>query len=116
MKNFLLLLLLAYGNGLLAQPVMDSASRVQVAPKSSKNQAWVKAAAAAAYGGLIYTTYKFWDHDIQQFSQRNKEGVPETISRGVSDFGLGKFQTISLVSTSVVAFVSGRERLKKTVL
>jgi membrane-associated phospholipid phosphatase len=119
MKNLTFLLLLCCTIHVSAQtsrqpsPLLfsnDSAGRIK------KKNKWVKPVVAVGYAGLIHACYKYWDPEIREASQKNTAGVKTFIARGVSDLGLGKFQTISLVSTSVVALVSGNERLRKTVL
>jgi membrane-associated phospholipid phosphatase len=77
---------------------------------------WVKPVVAVAYAGGTWLTYRYLDSRIRKASQLNKKRWEDVIFHSASDFGLGKFQTISLVTTSVVAFVSGNKKLERTVI
>lgn len=117
MRNIVLILFCFLTFSSFAQSLQDSfALAISVSRTSRQKSEWVKPVAGVAFAGLIYCTYNFWDPKIQAASQRNTGGFKNFIARGVSDLGTGKFQTLSLTTTSLVAFVSGNERLKRTVL
>ncbi len=116
MKNYILLLLLTASVTVAAQTNPAPETIPDSSAQSKKKKTWIKPAIAVAYSGLVLACYKKWDPKIQQASQKNTSGVKELAARAVSDFGMGQFHTVSLVSTSVVALVSGNQRLRKTVI
>lgn len=116
MKNYILLPLLLASVACAAQSHSGSPVLIDSVKQAKKKNAWVKPVVAVGYAGLIHACYKYWDPKIQEASQKNTNGFKEVTARSVSDFGLGRFHTISLVSTSVVALVSKNQRLRKTVL
>jgi membrane-associated phospholipid phosphatase len=112
--RFLLFALLLYCFQVQAQTI-DSAGIASGNERISK-KGWVKPVIGAGYAAITYACYRFMDSRIQRASQDHQSGFSRTVSRSVSDFGLGKFQNISLVSTSILAFVSKNKKLKRTVI
>lgn len=114
-RNYFLSTLLFFAVSANAQTNMNSV------PDSSssavKKNRWAgKLAIAAGYATATYICYQYIDSRAQDESQEIKDGFLNTVFGGVSGFGLGKTQTIALVSTSAIAFISRNQKLKQTVI
>jgi membrane-associated phospholipid phosphatase len=84
--------------------------------ENRKKNKWVKPLIASAYAGASYLCYRYFDTKIQKVVQSNKNGFETFISNTVTDLGLGKSQTIGILSTTALAFILKDNKLKKTVI
>jgi membrane-associated phospholipid phosphatase len=60
--------------------------------------------------------YRYLDTRIQKGVQANKNGTEDFIFNTVSDLGLGRTQTIGILSVGAASLIFKNTRLKKTVL
>ena len=85
-------------------------------PREKHQQKWVVPALIAAYAGADYLCYRYLDTRIQKGVQANKNGTEDFIFNTVSDLGLGRTQTIGILSVGAASLIFKNTRLKKTVL
>lgn len=83
---------------------------------AKKNKWIVPVTISIAYPTLVYVCYKKWDTGIQDESQEGRTAFKTFISKSVTNLGLGKYQAIGLAGTSIFAFASRNEKLKRTVI
>ena len=79
-------------------------------------QNWVVPALIAGYAGADYLCYRYLDTRIQKGVQANKNGTEDFIFNTVSDLGLGRTQTIGILTVGAASLIFKNTRLKKTVL
>lgn len=85
-------------------------------PREKHQQKWVVPALIAGYAEADYLFYRYLDTRIQKGVQANKNGTEDFIFNTVSDLGLGRTQTIGILSVGAASLIFKNTRLKKTVL
>jgi len=94
--------------------VADSTSNINVDSAKKKSHILLKSAIGIGYVSATLLCYRYLDAPIQDESQEGKSSFKTEMATSIERLGLGKYNTIGLVSTTLFAYLTKNKKLQET--
>jgi hypothetical protein len=94
--------------------VVDSVQNINVDSTKKKSHILLKSAIGIGYVSATLFCYRYMDTPIQDESQEGKSSLKTGMATSVERLGLGKYNTVGLVSTTLFAYLTKNKKLQET--